>query len=330
MGATRFVRDQFVVDRAALELAAVFTVVLGLTAVWALQLGDVASTVSPPDSFGEGASGQATAGAAWAAAEIGVAIALLTLIFVYKRLPEFAQDLVKWNAVIALFVYFGGQWGTSGVLWEGMALATGLFTFIRTTNHFGIWWLVNNLLSIALALFMGIFLGFFLGVPGMILALILLTVYDHVFANKKTWMFSLGSAIVSLRIPVIFIRPSTLRFDWEDLVDHMSPETDDSADTDGETLDEDAEIVSEDTAWGLGTADLAIPAGFVAAVATSSVNWLPTPGVGVTLAVVAGIVAACFRLRHEMLTQGSGAGLPALSAGALAPYAVITVVSIVV
>ena len=66
-------------------------------------------------------------------------------------------------------------------------------------------------------------------------------------------------------------------------------------------------------------ADLALPAALAAAVATAG-GPAPLLAAG---GVVAGIAIACFRLRHRMLTAGSGAGMPALTAGAIGGWLLV-------
>jgi len=316
MGAVTYVSDRVVIDWTAIELAALFAVVLGIAAAIGLQVGP-STNAATPDQFGNGASSQAAAGAAWATAEVVVAATMLVLLFVYNRLPEWLQSLVKWNVLFVLAMYLGAAAGDGGSFWPQAGLLVGAGFTYGLLDQFDVWWVANNALAVLLAVLGGSLIGLVFGVPGMALALIVLTVYDHVFANKQTWMFALGSAIVSARLPALFIRPSSWRLDWDELTDSFG--------ADREDVDNAEDMPNN--AWGLGTADLMLPAGFVVAVATTDIAWLPSGGLLVTLLVATGIIVACFRLRHEMLTRGSGAGLPALAAGALVPYVVITLVS---
>lgn len=302
----------FMVDQRAIELVAVFLAVLVPTALIALSLTDAAASIGPPDAFGDGAQGEATAGAAWAIAEVFVAIGILVAAFVYRKLPEWAQELVATNLVILILMWFGANAQSEGFFATYAGSLAGLYTAYKITDEFGVYWALNNVFCILFAIAGGLMLGMLFGVPGMILAIVGLTIYDHVFANKKKWMFTLGSTILKARLPAVFIRPSSWRMQWDELLESFGMLGD--GEDDEESDDED------DGSWGLGTADLMIPAGFVAAVATAPGGVVATFGPVALAAVAVGVLVACFRLRWEMETRGSGAGLPALSAGALVPY----------
>lgn len=315
-GLRRRVAANITVDRKGIELAVLFAFVIVVTAMLAAQVSEAAASVSPPTQFGDGATGEAAAGAAWAGLEVVFAIVMLALIFVYQRLPEWAQSLAKYNAVIAILMYFGGSYQADGVLVEMMAIWMGLFSLYYVTDHAEIWWAINNAITVLLAIVGGVIVGSVFGVVGLALAMVGLTVYDHLFANKQSWMFTLGKGIMKLRLPVLFLRPNQLRCAWDDVVASMDKEADDD--------DEDQ------VGWGVGMADMLIPAGFVAAVVISPwgvVDSLHLVAIG---AVMIGVVLACFRLSFEMETRGSGAGLPALSAGALVPYAALLAASALV
>lgn len=309
----------FMVDQRALELVAVFLAVLIPTALIALSLTDAAASVGPPDAFGDGAQGEATAGAAWAIAEVFVAIGILVAAFVYRKLPEWAQELVVTNLGILVLMWFGANAQSAGYFGVYAGSIVALYTAYKVTDEFGVYWALNNVFCVLFAIAGGLMLGMLFGVPGMILAIVGLTIYDHVFANQKKWMFTLGETILKARLPAIFIRPAAWRMQWDELLESFG-----MTDEDEESDDED------DGSWGLGTADLMIPAGFVAAVATAPAGVVATFGPVALAAVAVGVLVACFRLRWEMETRGSGAGLPALSAGALVPYVAIVALAAVV
>jgi presenilin-like A22 family membrane protease len=128
--------------------------------------------------------------------------------------------------------------------------------------------------------------------------------------------------MLKARIPVLFVWPSSWRFDWNETFG--LGDTDDDADEVTGDLADDEEI-EERVSWGLGMADLLIPAGFAASVAAHS----PPPLTNATLVVVGGILGgllvASLRLRYKMETAGSGAGLPAITSGVLGGYALAVV-----
>lgn len=300
------------VDRQAVELTALFAVVLGLTTVLAINVTpETATAVSPPDQFGEGTQGQATAGVAWALMEVVFACGLLGSLFVFNRLPDWLQTVAKRNFIIALLLALGASQAMSAAPLTTAGIILGAYTLYKVTDHYGLYWLINDALVIPFAVLGGLFLALLFGVVGLGLAMVALTIYDHAFADKRTWMFQLGGLILKARLPVLFIRPEEYRFQWMELAEAM-----------GQDGDADDGLDESNRAWGLGTADLMLPAGFVAAVAINPGQALAGIGTIVLAATVLGVLLACFRLRFKMLSHGSGAGLPALCTGALVPYAV--------
>lgn len=313
MGETRVserFRSEFTLDRQASLLAVLFLAVQ-IPAVWLAQQLTAATT--QPDTPGgvtaadSTAAESAGAGIAWAGIEVAFAVGLLALIVVYRRLPEWLQETIKINVVLLIFLHLGGQWATAGVLPTGAALVVSILTVYKAVSHYDVYWALNNLLAVSLAIATGAYIALIFGVWGLVVALVALTVYDHVFANKQGWMFTLADSLLRARLPVVVLKPHGWRLDWNAFVDGLGDDEDDP-----------------DTSWAIGTADLALPAAFAAAVATAP----PGPLASGTLAaagVVGGVTLACFRLRYEMLTKGSGAGLPALTAGALGGWAVMQV-----
>jgi presenilin-like A22 family membrane protease len=146
------------------------------------------------------------------------------------------------------------------------------------------------------------------GVWGLLVGLIALTVYDHIFADRNDWMFDIADIFLRARIPIIVYKPPSWRFDWDRLYDEVDDETE-----------------TPTHSWGIGTADLALVAAFAAAVATLPPDSLLAAGPLAVVGVVAGSVVGCLRLRYELLTDGSGAGLPALTTGMVAGLAVVQV-----
>jgi presenilin-like A22 family membrane protease len=299
-------------DRQAVEMAAVFAVVLLPVAYIAMHLGpETASAVDTPGGLSNDAGGQATAGAGLALFEVAFAATLLAGYIVYRRyFPEWLQDTARTAAFGVLFIYAGARFG----MWVAPGFA-GLYVTMNVLDELGVWWLANNALAIVLAIGYAIVLGALFGVVGLAVLLVGMTVYDHVFANKKGWMFALATPLLKARLPVLFIRPGAWRFPWDDVVD---------------SLDSDGEKDENQRAWGIGMADLMLPSAFVAAVLMTPASAAYAGGIAVAALCIAGVLVACARLRFEMLTQGSGAGLPALTGGVLAPYAVATLVVLVV
>ena len=307
-----FSKYGFTIDKHALFLAVLFVLVTSASTVLALE---IAATGQQPVETPENVDG-AAAGAGWAVLEVLVAIGLLAILFAYRRFPEWVQEVVKWNVAFAIPLYLGHSSGQSGGrLWILLGFWLTLLTVYKVSNEFNVWWVFNNLFSLVYAVLGAVVIATVLSVEALVVAFLLLTIYDHVFANKQTWMFDLGKVMLKFRVPAVFVAPTTWRFDWDDLADSMGDDRDEDAD------DESAEIVS----WGIGTADLMIPAAFAAAIVANAPQ--PTPDTATLAfgAVVAGILIACARLRYELEHQGSGAGLPALAGGVLGAYLIVQV-----
>lgn len=293
-------------DRWGILLAALFMAVLigsvGL-ANWMAGMGT--EPVMSESSGGE----QAAGGAAWALAEVAVAVVAIGLILLYKRLPEWAQKIVKFAVVAPMVMYLGAEAASIGMFGATAAFLVGYFAIYKVTDAFDVYWLWNNVESIALATVAAAFVGVVLPLPFLIAGIVGLTIYDHVFADKKNWMFTLGEGMLRAKLPVIVFALPKLRASWDDICDSLSDES--------ELDDEELQRALENSeGFGIGTADLLLPAAFASAVAVS--------GGGITLPVVgvaAGVLVAAFRLRWEMVNIGSGAGLPALTTGSIGGYA---------
>jgi len=299
--------EQLDFDRKGIELAILFTVVLTVTALLALQLRGFSSAVQPPASFGEGTTGQATAAATWAVAEVLFAGVLLLAIFGIRKLPSWARTTVRRSILILGLVYVGGTAGTAAVAMQVGAVLVAVYALYRITDHYGLWWVPNNLMSLVAAIWLGIVLGFLFGAVGVGIAAVILLVYDHYFANKKEWMFQLVGPMLRYRLPVLFVRPSQLRFEWMNL---LSDDEDDRSDV---------------IEWGVGTADIAIPAGFVTGVAVDPNGIIATFGEAVLVLFVLAVALACFRLSWRLNTHGNGAGLPPLTVALIVPYLLLVV-----
>jgi len=302
----------FTIDKHTLALAVLFVIVTSSSTVLALE---IAATGQQPVETPQNVDG-AAAGAGWAVLEVLVAIGLLAILFAYRKFPEWLQELVKWNAALAIPLYLGHSAGKGGSS-VGIVLAfyMTVLTIYKLSNEFNVWWVFNNLFSLVYAVLGAVVIATVLSVEALVVAFLLLTVYDHIFANKQTWMFDLGKTMLKYRVPAVFVAPSTWRFDWDDLADSM-----------GDDRDEEQNESHQVVYWGIGTADLMIPAAFAAAIVANAPQPTPDTATLAFSAVVAGIVIACGRLRYELEHQGSGAGLPALAGGVLGAYLVAQVV----
>lgn len=303
-------RQQFEFDQRGLELATLFTVVVVATVALALKFQSFNSVVKPPDTFGEGASGEATAAATWAIAEVVFAGVLLLAVYTTRRLPDWLQTTARRSAAFALLLYLGATAGSTTAWLIITGTVIGVYVFYRIVDHYGAWWVPNNLLSVFGAVVGGLGLGMLFGAVGLAIASAVLLAYDHYFANKKDWMFHLAAPIIKYRLPALFIRPSTWRFDWSGLL--------------SETEDTDEKSEQGPVTWGVGTADMALPAGFVAAVAIETNGIVSTFGNVVLVLFIVTVAIACFRLSWRMRHKGSGAGLPPLAAAVVVPYALLT------
>jgi len=285
------------IDKQALYLASLFLAVT-IGAIVMLDLLQTSGTsVSTPGNV-DGAE----AGAAWAIAEVAFAITVLLGIFAYRYLPTTLQSIVKASLKIVAVYAAGVIFYGAGLFTEGLAAIISAYATSKLVNHAGLWWLINNALCVGLAVAGAAVLALGLNEVALFVFLLGMTVYDRAFADKREYMFDLASLAIRLRLPVLFVKPTTFRFDWDDLTDEL---------TGGESDEPD------DNTWGIGTADLMLPAAFVAALATSdAVVWPELAGILATV----GIVFAAFRIRHKALTKGSGAGLPPLTAGLAIAY----------
>lgn len=291
-------------DRQAFTLAALFLAVqagaLALAFRW--QQTGTAGDISAPG----GVDGPA-AGAGWALGEVVIASVFVVGLYLSVRyLPAWARDACK-TAVKILFVFVLGA-----VTQSLTVLAATLVAYIgyRVLDATGLWWLGNNAIALTIAVVWGALVGLALNAWALLVFLVGMTVYDHVFADHNPWMEQMAGSLVSWRLPVMVVKPSQWRFEWG-LLFHP----------DGE------DIAATDSAWGIGTADLLLPAAFTVAVATGNV--LAWPRLGATV-VTGGILIAALRVRQKMLDQKSGAGLPPLTTGAAVAFALVLVPSLFV
>lgn len=308
--------NSFAVDADAVLLILLFLIV----ASGGMWFANAMDTTPEEQTETEGnQAGSAQSGAALALLEVGVAVALLGLLAFYRRLPEALQSIVKYNALTFLVILLVVDMyhisleivGPSMAVLYLQAFVMSLFTAAFLVNEYDVYWIVNNILAIVLAIGVAGAVGYVLSVPALLVFLLGMTIYDWVFADKNEFMFDLAALLTEYRLPVLFVRPHKLQFDWNK---HLGfPEE----------TDEDEPL--PETTWGIGMADLAL-AGAVPAALVSSTASYP---VLMAALVVGGITLAALRLRKRMVDDLPGAGLPAITAGIGGTYAIGLVVSAV-
>lgn len=297
------------VDRHGILLAALFVAVISASVAIVPTVQSSGSV--DPVLAGQSTTTAAAGGAAWAVAEAALALSLLGLIAVWRRLPEWLREALSDGIGWMAFMFVGASvytiWGPEA-FWN-VAMGSVIFRVgIKALHHYDLFWLFMNAFAITVAIAIGAYGGVALPLPFLVVGLLGLSIYDHYFANERPWMFQLGASMVRKRLPVLIVVPSSWKLDWDELADAMESDA-----------DEDAKGA---LSWGIGMADIALPAMVAAGlVARSS----PVAFAGLPLevwGVVAGVVLACFRLRYVMEHRGGGAGLPALATGTLGGWAI--------
>lgn len=287
-------------DRQALYLAILFAVVQ-VSAI-ALAYDAHAGGASPTAPGGvEGTE----AGVSWVVLEVAWAFLFLGMVYGWRYLPEWLQGHLKKTGKFVVLMFAGAYLAALGIFWTGLVGFIAVYSLYKLVNQGGFWWLANNAMVVGIATYVGAWIGLTLDPWPLLLAMVGFTAYDRYFADKKQWMMDMASVLVAYRIPVLFIKPARYRFEWQNILDE-----------DGEDLEHD------ESAWGIGMADLLLPAAFTAAVVTSDTILLP---LAVGAVVTGGVLLAALRIRKKMLTTGSGAGLPPLTAGAVGAYALAIV-----
>lgn len=290
-------------DRQAIYLAGLFLAVQAVAVGLGLWVAGQGVAVESPGNV-DGAA----AGAGWAVLEVGFAAVLLGIVVLSRYLPEELRKAVKVSVVLSLAYLLGAIGAQTSVGHLILAALIGTYLTLKVVDVLGLWWLLNNAAAVFIAVYGGVVAGLMLNEWALLTFLLGMTLYDRLFADKRDWMMSMAGFAVNLRLPVLFIKPSRFRFDWDGL------------------LEEDSDALDEDNgAWGIGTADLMIPAAFTVAVATGeSLAW---PAAG-ALVVTGAVGLAALRIREKMLTQGSGAGLPPLMAAVALAFVAVLVPSV--
>lgn len=262
-----------------------------------------------PAFAGASTAEQAATGGIWALAEAAFAGLLISLILLYRWLPKWVQNIVEKALTMALWMWIGAAGYIAGYFWTVMLAGVGLFALLKTAERLDLWWTINNIMVLGIAIYMAAWIGVVLSPWILAAGLVGLSVYDYVFADRESWMFTLAGSMLAWKLPVIFILPEKLRFDWDALTGALS----------GDVDEDDA----PELALGIGTADLLIPAAFVVSLVPVTPSILHTITIA---AVIGGILLACFRVSWKMVHNDGGAGLPPLTSGAIGGWAIGTVV----
>lgn len=299
------------IDRIGIALA---TLLVGTAAAgvwlaeWFMSIG-----FRQPESIADASAGEAAAaGGGLVILEVMAAVVLLGLIYAVRWLPEWYRQLLKRLAGGAIVLLIGGQLfaitgGSETAFYQGMAIVLGAYAIGRIMGHYGIWWIGNNAIALGLAVLLGATGGIVLPLEFIIVFLVGMTIYDHWFANKREYMFTIAAAAVRYRLPVVVLWPRQWRFDFDELLE----------------LDED-EAHGRSYAFGIGTADLLLGSMFATAVYA---HWSDAFAV---YAVLGGLALAGFRISQEMKTRGSGAGMPPITVGAIGAFVIAAAIGVVV
>lgn len=277
----------------------------GLVAIFALVIAGalalrpaLVATGTESAVSGSSTAAQAGAGVAWAAGEAVFAGILLVGIFLFRRVTEWLRRVVSrtiragfWMLVA---VYISILLGPV----HGLLTAALLFGIVEAAKELDGYWIINDVLAISLAIVAGAAVGITLGPIVLAAGLVGLSIYDYWFADREEWMFSLLEWTARWKFPALVVVPTALRFDWDLLT---------------EATDEDVDLEAINWGFGIGMADLFLPAAFAVGLANTGGS-LPVYG------AVAGVFVACFR----MSAKESGAGLPPITSGALGGWAVAT------
>lgn len=285
----------FNTDLRAGALVALFAIVIG----GALLLRPTSAASSATPAFeGSSTTTQVAGGIIWAIAEAIFAGLLLLTLLLFRQLPDWLQKALSKAAAAAFFMIAGAYAALTNQFPGLFATVIVLFVWVYGLDANDLWWVGNDVLAIAIAIGVGVMAGVVLGPIVIAAGLIGLTVYDHVFADRADWMFDLAGWSMRRRLPTVFVVPASLRMDWMELID---------------AFDEDGRDPKELMQFGIGMADLALPAAFAVAVAQSG-GGLPLFG------ALAGLGVACGRISYK-LENGGGAGLPPIVSGTLGGWA---------
>jgi len=219
----------------------------------------------------------------------------------WRYLPEWLQEGLRRAAKYTVGVGLGVYGVVTGSLILVLGVGVVLILTATIADAFDVWWAVNNVLALGLAIYLAANVGIVLGPVILGVGLVGLAAYDYLFADWADWMFGLAETAMRRKLPLLVIVPEQWQTDWE-------------------TLIEDAGEEHDPVGWGIGMADLLLPAAFAVSLADS--------GGLLAVGVAAGTLLACVRVSWK-LEQGGGAGLPPLVTGALGGWGVAAVVGVV-
>lgn len=311
MNALSTIRRNFVIDDRAIALAVIFVTVSVFSIMVAAQLH--AMTVAPntdptPDPVKDDQTGKinAAGGGIWALVEVLIAAAIVVALGLYTRSPDWLRTSVRRGLFFFAFAFVGGVLQAIGIFWDAIPVLMVGYIAARGLDRLGVYWFLNNVLSVALAVIVAVIISLWFTPVAIAIGLLLLTVYDHFFANEKEWMGQMAIPPIKYKIPIMFLLPGSLRVQWQEFVDGVTDPSDDGP-----------------RHHGLGTADMALPAALATAVATGT----PTTSTLVAASgIVIGAAVAAFRLRWWMDEKGdkkAGAGLPSITSGVIGGWLLI-------
>lgn len=248
---------------------------------------------------------QAAGGAGLSILTVIEASVLLGILAIYRKTPEWLRPVLKRTIATAFWIAVGLAAALAVGLNAGFTLAVLGYFGIQLADALGVYWLLNDCFAVVLAVAFGASAGIIAGPVVLGVALVGLSVYDHVFANRRDWMFTLARGTVRWKVPSLVVVPTTWRLPWADLAAF--------------TTDEDDSPIG----FAVGMADLALPAAFVTALFAHD-TWFTAWGAS------AGVMLACLHLSWVIGHTDGGAGLPPLTAGALGGWAIAAGVGVVV
>lgn len=314
--------NHLAIDRHGVTIAGLLVTVAACASLLARWLVAPSGGGADPSEgvAGAQASEQAALGGGYVFVVVASAVVVIAGIWLMGGLPTWLREILGDTGRYVLFallgaasaVTFGGL--TAPFLWFTIGWA-GLFVALAVIDHVGLWWCLNNVLVVGLAVTMAAFVGVAFGAVFLAVALWGLTLYDEIAANRRSAMFTMADAFVRRKLPVVFVWPRTWRFEWDMLTD----------------LD-DADVERDDRPirWGLGNGDLFLPAGLIAAVVAHEIGPVVSGVPILAVGMMGGLAVAGLRLGWELEHVGSGAGLPAISAGLVGGGVVALVVGVVV
>lgn len=273
----------------------------GLSALLlSVSIGAVFMLPTEPSKVNGAGGGNAGAidGILFAAAVATMALTMIGFLLVINRMPEWFRELLVWSTVTGLLVAIGGVAAEQNVLAYAVFGFSGGLIVVRLIQKLGIWWIMNNILYVAVGILFASLAATAIRPSFVITFIIGIMIYDHVFADRKDWMFQMASAQVRCYIPVLFLWPGKKRFQWSEL----------KIGGDGTNIG----------GWGLGLGDALVPAVFIGSVTFHYETFyvLPLAAWGIIIALP--IAASLLRI---MIEHRSGAAMPIIGTWCLLGFA---------